>query len=113
MYYIFNWQNYIIMQKGKFMVTRVLFKKHVREVLELLGQHDELYFSEISERLGVHQGSLSRLMKELSDEKLIEKRREEKDVALPKAYYALTKIGKTALAIYEIVNKIEEMQKKL
>ncbi|MBA2864024.1 MarR family transcriptional regulator [Methanococcus maripaludis] len=95
------------------MVTRVLFKKHVREVLELLGKHEELYFSEISELLGVHQGSLSRVMKELTDEKFIEKRKEEKDVALPKAYYALTKIGKTALDIYDIVNKMEKMQKEL
>ncbi|MCS3901712.1 MarR family winged helix-turn-helix transcriptional regulator [Methanococcus voltae] len=95
-------------------LSRLLFKTNVKEILCLLNQEGELYFSEISDRLFIQHGSLSRLLKLLYDAKLIDKRKDEEDERiLPKMYYSITPLGVRILEVYEVLNSIEnEMKRK-
>ncbi|ABR55545.1 transcriptional regulator PadR family protein [Methanococcus vannielii SB] len=89
------------------MLLKLLTKKNVREVLELLANHGELYFSEIFKTLEINQGTLNKLMTELIENDIVKKRTEEEEVALPKAYYSLTDYGKDVLEVYDLEKKLE------
>ena len=94
-------------------VEKLLFKKHVKEILKLLESEGELYFSEIMSKLSLPQGTSSRLLKELHNFKLVSKSRPESDETIPKVYYNLTEYGKKALLVYKITDELDlEISKK-
>ncbi|MBA2868862.1 MarR family transcriptional regulator [Methanococcus maripaludis] len=59
------------------MIFKVLAKKFVREILEMLENVDEMYFSEIMNKLNTHQGTVERVIGELVDYNLLSKREDE------------------------------------
>lgn len=94
-------------------IEKLLFKKHVKEILKLLNEKEEVYFSEMAEILELPQGSAGRILKDLTDGKLVSKSRPESEDTIPKVYYRLTELGKKALLVYDITDEIElEILKK-
>ncbi|MBA2858729.1 DNA-binding HxlR family transcriptional regulator [Methanococcus maripaludis] len=94
-------------------ILKTLSKKKADEVLFLLKEHEELYFNEIQKGTNLNPSNLTLLLNNLLEEGFIQKRKEEKDVNLPKAYYSLTELGLMSLIIFEDVKKLEEFKKIL
>ena len=96
--------------KGKIMLIRVLSKKYVKEILELLDKKGELHFSQIHKEVSTHMSSLNRTLTELVKSGLISKRKENSKQALPKTYYKLTEKGKKALIFYKLEEEFENLK---
>lgn len=75
----------------------------------MLDKEEEMYFTELMNALEAHRGNIGRLLAELVEEGLLQKREDDQDSKkLSKTYYSLTKYGKLALKIYELESKIEK-----
>jgi DNA-binding HxlR family transcriptional regulator len=85
------------------MFLKILSKSNAKEILMLLNEYGELYFGQIHKELGKPKSNLSRVISELQEEGLVNKRTEETDDdgRIPKNYYSLTNLGKIAIEIYE------------
>ena len=94
------------------MILKLLAKKHVREILKLLNEHEYLNFGQILREININQSNLSKLLNELVDAGLLEKWEEKEGYKLPKAYYKITDEGKNALIIYEIEENLKNLKKK-
>ncbi|MBB6497770.1 MarR family transcriptional regulator [Methanococcus maripaludis] len=94
-------------------ILKTLSKKKADEVLFLLKENEELYFNEIQKGTNLNPSNLTLLLNNLLKEGFIQKRKEEKDVNLPKAYYSLTELGVMSLIVFEDVKKLEEFKKTL
>jgi len=92
------------------MILKLLAKKYVREILEMIEENEELYFSEIMNNLDTHQGSVGRLLSEMVEYDLLSKREDEEGKKLNKTYYSITEHGKLALKIYEYSDKLENIR---
>ncbi|MBA2853492.1 DNA-binding HxlR family transcriptional regulator [Methanococcus maripaludis] len=93
------------------MIFKVLAKKFVREILEMLENVDEMYFSEIMNKLNTHQGTVGRVLGELVDYNLLSKREDEEGKKLNKTYYSITDDGREALEFYEYADRMENSRK--
>jgi DNA-binding HxlR family transcriptional regulator len=93
------------------MIFKVLAKKFVREILEMLDNVDEMYFSEIMNKLNTHQGTVGRVLGELVDYNLLYKREDEEGKKLNKTYYSITDDGRQALEFYEYADRMENSRK--
>ena len=89
------------------MLLKILTKKRVKEILKLLDEQGELYFAQINEHIPVSKSTLSVLLNELVLAGLVERREGNDKQKLPKTYYKLTNLGKSALVLYDIEKKLE------
>ncbi|ABO34560.1 transcriptional regulator, ArsR family [Methanococcus maripaludis C5] len=97
------------------MFLKILSKSNAKEILMLLNEYDELYFGQIQKELDKPKSNLSRILSELQEESLVNKRTEETDDdgRIPKNYYSLTNLGKMAVEIYQKEDKmVKEKEKK-
>jgi len=95
------------------MLMKLITKKNTKAVLDLIIENEEMYFSELQRALdNVNPGTLNRILKELLDEQILQKRVEDEDKAMPKAYYSLTEYGLEVITLYEKEKKIESMKSK-
>uniref|UniRef100_A9A6E8 Transcriptional regulator, MarR family n=1 Tax=Methanococcus maripaludis (strain C6 / ATCC BAA-1332) TaxID=444158 RepID=A9A6E8_METM6 len=92
------------------MVVEILTKKHVREILTLLYENEEMYLSEIQKVLEIDGGNLSTLLNKLVSEQLIEKKRIPQGESIPKSYFKITELGKKAFLVYDYDEKLEKMK---
>uniref|UniRef100_A9A7I1 Transcriptional regulator PadR family protein n=1 Tax=Methanococcus maripaludis (strain C6 / ATCC BAA-1332) TaxID=444158 RepID=A9A7I1_METM6 len=95
------------------MVLKTLTKKHVQNILELLGDGEERYLSEIQNELEVDTGNLSNLLNKLVKEHLVEKRREPLGEAMGKTYYKISEFGMEALDFYKLDEEFERNKNKI
>ena len=93
------------------MLRRVLFKKYVDEVLNLLDRKGELFFGQILKETGINPSNLTSLLKELQSEELIENvEKRDYEGGRVKSYYSLTPKGKKALLILKIIDKLDNLE---
>ena len=90
-------------------VLKLLAKKHVKEILELLNENEELYFGQILREININQSNLSKLLNELVKAGLVEKWEEKEGYKLPKSYYKITKKGQQALVFYNLDAKFRDI----
>ncbi|MBP2171926.1 winged helix-turn-helix domain-containing protein [Methanococcus voltae] len=89
-------------------MIKLLARKNVRKILDILEQEKELYFREISKNTGINTGNLSEDLNKLYYKGLVSKRSEDIEKNLPKVYYSITDLGKDALSIYQDVDLLEQ-----
>ncbi|MBP2144152.1 DNA-binding HxlR family transcriptional regulator [Methanococcus voltae] len=89
-------------------MIKLLARKNVRKILDILEQERELYFREISKNTGINTGNLSEDLNKLYYKGLVSKRSEDIEKNLPKVYYSITDLGKDALSIYQDVDLLEQ-----
>ncbi len=90
-------------------ILKLLAKKHVKEILELLNENEELYFGQILREININQSNLSKLLNELVKAGLVEKWEEKEGHKLPKSYYKITKKGQQALVFYNLDAKFRDI----
>ena len=90
-------------------ILKLLAKKHVKEILELLNEKEELYFGQILREMNINQSNLSKLLTELVTAGLVEKWEEKEKYKFPKSYYKLTKKGRHALIFYNLDAKFKNI----
>ncbi|MBB6067922.1 transcriptional regulator [Methanococcus maripaludis] len=95
------------------MLIKTLCKSNVKEIILLLEKNGETHFGEIENTLQINRGNLSKVLNLLVAEKFINKREEESNLKLNKTYYSLTELGKNAILVYELNEKLKEIQKEL
>ncbi|MCS3901372.1 winged helix-turn-helix domain-containing protein [Methanococcus voltae] len=88
-------------------MIKLLARKNVRKILDILEREKELYFREISKNTGINTGNLSEDLNKLYYKGLVSKRSEDIEKNLPKVYYSITDLGKDALSIYQDVDLLE------
>ncbi|WP_423792105.1 MarR family winged helix-turn-helix transcriptional regulator [Methanocaldococcus indicus] len=94
-------------------LLKILAKKYVIDILELLNEHGELGYSDIWKTLVIDKGTLSKLLKELEDEDLVLRREERTDRRIPRAYYRLSPYGKEIVKICKQLKEAEQKKQEL
>ncbi|MBB6497563.1 MarR family transcriptional regulator [Methanococcus maripaludis] len=93
------------------MILKVLSKKNMKEILELLYKHDELYFSQFLQKLGLNHNTISRVLNELIDLEMVSKREDDTGGhKLSKTYYKITEKGKKVIIFYELESVFEDLK---
>jgi DNA-binding HxlR family transcriptional regulator len=95
------------------MILKAISKKYAKDIIYLLDDHGELYFTQILKFTKSHKASLSKVLTELVDCGLIARRCEEfsyEDHKIPKVYFKLTPKGKK---IAKLLKKIDELEEEL
>jgi len=102
------------LEKGVKMFLKILSKANAKEILLLLNEYEELYFGQIQKELDKPKSNLSRVISELQEEGLVNKRTEEgdDDGRIPKNYYSITPLGKLAVEIYKKEDQMLELKEK-
>lgn len=95
------------------MILKLLSKKYVMDILHLLDAQGELGYSEIWKSVVIDKGLLSRILKELENEKIVSRREERLDRRIPRAYYSLTPYGKEIVNACKILEDIESRKNSL
>jgi predicted transcriptional regulator len=90
------------------MIIKLLGKKHVKEILNMLHNNDELDVQEIADKLDVHRSTAHGVLKELVEVGLLTTRSEEWKSNMDKYYYKITIQGIEARDIYKQGEKLEE-----
>ncbi|WP_232210830.1 winged helix-turn-helix domain-containing protein [Methanothermococcus okinawensis] len=90
-------------------MIKLLAKKHIKEILELLNKNEEMYFGQILRIININQSNLSKLLNELVNAGLVEKWEEKEGYKLPKSYYKITKKGRQALIFYKLDDKFKDI----
>ncbi len=93
------------------MIRRILLKKNVDKILDLLDKEGELFFGQILRKTGINPSNLTILLTDLQLEGLIAK--EEKsdyEGGRVKSYYKITDKGRQARYILKIMDMIDSLK---
>ncbi|MBA2860960.1 winged helix-turn-helix domain-containing protein [Methanococcus maripaludis] len=93
------------------MVLKAISRKNADVVLYAL-KDNELYFNQLQKETNLNPSTLNTILNDLISADLVERRKEGKDIALPKTYYRITLYGLKALGFYELNMEIENMKKR-
>ncbi|BAP62114.1 helix-turn-helix domain-containing protein [Methanococcus maripaludis] len=89
-------------------IIKLLGKKHVKEILNLLYKEGELGLQEIADELGVHRSTASLVLKDLADAGLITIEILDWKGKMDKFCYKITIYGIEARDFYKQGEKLEE-----
>ncbi|WP_292459329.1 MarR family transcriptional regulator [Methanothermococcus sp.] len=90
------------------MLFRLLSKKYVKDIIQILNTKGEIGFSELKSKLNVDKSYLSRLLCELEDNQIISRKEIIMDRRIPRSYFKLTPLGKKIIQLYELEEKLEK-----
>jgi len=89
------------------MIYELFCKKYVVDILKILKKESEINLSTISEKVGTHKSSLSKILKEMEEADLII-RREEPYRNMNKVYFKITEKGLKLLEYYNLIIKLDK-----
>jgi DNA-binding HxlR family transcriptional regulator len=93
------------------MVLKAISRKNADVVLYAL-KDNELYFNQLQKETNLNPSTLNTILNDLINAELVERRKESKDIALPKTFYRITIYGLKALNFFELNLEIENMKKR-
>ncbi|ABO35425.1 transcriptional regulator [Methanococcus maripaludis C5] len=91
------------------MLLKLIAKTHASEIIKSLEKNDELHFGGICKYVEGHKNSINRILQELYDEGIVEKREENYSPKISKSYYKLTDFGKE---VSKIIDQLEDLEHK-
>jgi len=92
---------------------KILSKKNNYLVMKFLLNFGKSYFKEIKKGLKIDGKVANRALDELVEAGLVEKEIEDPTKRTSKVYYSLTDLGREAIKVYELVEKLEKKRKSL
>ncbi|MBP2173119.1 winged helix-turn-helix domain-containing protein [Methanococcus voltae] len=89
------------------MILKSLSKSNMRKILEIIKEHEQIYFGELMDISEISKGALGRAIRELYELKIIGKKEVTGTYKFPRTYYYLTPIGKKAFEIFNLGDELD------
>ncbi|MBP2143876.1 DNA-binding HxlR family transcriptional regulator [Methanococcus voltae] len=90
------------------MILKSLSKSNMRKILEIIREHEQIYFGELMDISEISKGALGRAIRELYELNIIGKKEVGGTHKFPRTYYYLTPIGKKAFEIFNLGDELDD-----